>query len=546
MNVLQTIGTAAKYYTVNPKIVVALKDEWSHTSVNFTEKNKVKKYTAGSILKVKAIKYTANGSPRMQLEDGNYYTGHRINVLQTIGTAAKYYTVNPKIVVALKDEWSHTSVNFTEKNKVKKYTAGSILKVKAIKYTANGSPRMQLEDGNYYTGHRINVLQTIGTAAKYYTVNPKIVVALKDEWSHTSVNFTEKNKVKKYTAGSILKVKAIKYTANGSPRMQLEDGNYYTGHRINVLQTIGTAAKYYTVNPKIVVALKDEWSHTSVNFTEKNKVKKYTAGSILKVKAIKYTANGSPRMQLEDGNYYTGHRINVLQTIGTAAKYYTVNPKIVVALKDEWSHTSVNFTEKNKVKKYTAGSILKVKAIKYTANGSPRMQLEDGNYYTGHRINVLQTIGTAAKYYTVNPKIVVALKDEWSHTSVNFTEKNKVKKYTAGSILKVKAIKYTANGSPRMQLEDGNYYTGHRINVLQTIGTAAKYYTVNPKKVKVLKEDWSHKSVDFTGKNRVEKYKVGSILKVKRIVYTSNGSPRMELSNGRFYTGHKTNVVKYN
>ncbi|ATF27222.1 hypothetical protein CNY62_04710 [Brochothrix thermosphacta] len=59
-------------------------------------------------------------------------------------------------------------------------------------------------------------------------------------------------------------------------------------------------------------------------------------------------------------------------------------------------------------------------------------------------------------YYTVNPKIVVALKDEWSHTSVNFTEKNKVKKYTAGSILKVKAIKYTANGSPRMQLEDGN------------------------------------------------------------------------------------------
>ena len=545
-NVIKTINSVGNYYTINPGTIITKKEDWSHTSVNFTEKNKVKKYPVGSVLKIANVSYTANGSPRFKLKDGTYFTNHKTNVMPTISTAGNYYTINPGIIITKKEDWSHTSVNFTEKNKVKKYPVGSVLKIANVSYTANGSPRFKLKDGTYFTSHKTNVMRTISTIGNYYITNLGTVITKKEDWSHTSVNFTEKNKVKKYPVGSVLKIADVSYTANGSPRFKLKDGTYFTSHKTNVMRTINTAGNYYTSNPNIVVTKEEDWSHSSVNFTEANKVKKYKIGTVLKVKKIVFTANGSPRMQLEDNSYYTAHKSNVIKTIAKITDYYTINPDTIITKNEDWSHTSVNFTEANKVKKYPSGSVLKIANVSYTANGSPRFKLKDGTYFTSHKTNVMPTINTAGNYYTSNPNIVVTKEEDWSHSSFNFTEANKVQKYKIGTILKVKKIVFTANGSPRMQLEDNTYYTAHKSNVIKTIAKVADYYTVNPETIITKNENWSHTSVDFTEANKVKNYPIGTVLEVKEVSFTANGSPRFKLTDGTYFTSHKTNVGENN
>ena len=534
------------YYTTNPSTVVTKKADYSYSGVEFTTGNRVKSYPQGTVFKVSGIIKSKNGTPRLKLSNGKYFTAHKNNVIKTINSVGNYYTINPGTIITKKEDWSHTSVNFTEKNKVKKYPVGSVLKIADVSYTANGSPRFKLKDGTYFTSHKTNVMRTISTIGNYYITNLGTVITKKEDWSHTSVNFTEKNKVKKYPVGSVLKIADVSYTANGSPRFKLKDGTYFTSHKTNVMRTINTAGNYYTSNPNIVVTKEEDWSHSSVNFTEANKVKKYKIGTVLKVKKIVFTANGSPRMQLEDNSYYTAHKSNVIKTIAKITDYYTINPDTIITKNEDWSHTSVNFTEANKVKKYPSGSVLKIANVSYTANGSPRFKLKDGTYFTSHKTNVMPTINTAGNYYTSNPNIVVTKEEDWSHSSFNFTEANKVQKYKIGTILKVKKIVFTANGSPRMQLEDNTYYTAHKSNVIKTIAKVADYYTVNPETIITKNENWSHTSVDFTEANKVKNYPIGTVLEVKEVSFTANGSPRFKLTDGTYFTSHKTNVGENN
>lgn len=68
------------------------------------------------------------------------------------------------------------------------------------------------------------------------------------------------------------------------------------------------------------------------------------------------------------------------------------------------------------------------------------------------------------------------------------------------------------------------------------------FYKTNPVIVKVIAGTSMYKDVEF--KKKVSFEKKGTYLHVKRIVSSSKGTPRLQLTNGNYFTAHKHFVVK--
>lgn len=73
---------------------------------------------------------------------------------------------------------------------------------------------------------------------------------------------------------------------------------------------------------------------------------------------------------------------------------------------------------------------------------------------------------------------------------------------------------------------------------------AKKYYVTNPNYVLLKKKVNVYKKTNFDKKYRQKSYKEGTRLKVKKIVKTSAGIPRLQLSNGSYISASKSLVLK--
>ncbi|EGO8521580.1 GH25 family lysozyme M1 (1,4-beta-N-acetylmuramidase) [Enterococcus faecalis] len=354
--------------------------------------------------------------------------------------------------------------------------------------------------------------------SKYYTTNPGRVVVMKDETFYNNADFTSKGAaVKKNT---LVEVQGIEYSSTGYPRLVTPQG-YLTARKDIVLAAISNIDKYYTVNPGRVVVMKDETFYNNADFTSKGAaVKKNT---LVEVQGIEYSSTGYPRLVTPQG-YLTARKDIVLAAISNIDKYYTANPGRVVVMKDETFYNNADFTSKGAaVKKNT---LVEVQGIEYSSTGYPRLVTPQG-YLTARKDIVLAAISNIDKYYTANPGRVVVMKDETFYNNADFTSKGAaVKKNT---LVEVQGIEYSSTGYPRLVTPQG-YLTARKDIVLAAISNIDKYYTVNPGRVVVMKDETFYNNADFTSKGAA--VKKNTLVEVQGIEYSSNGYPRLVTRKG--------------
>lgn len=458
---------------------------------------------------------------------------------------ANYYTSNPKKVVTKKADYSYKGVEFTAANKVKNYASGTILTVTAIKKSENGTPRLQLSDGTYFTAHRSNVQQLVSNVANYYTTNPSKIIMKKDDYAYNTTEFNNGTKNKLYKKGAVLNVKSISYSANGTPRLLLTNGLYLTAHQSNVVKAMATIAKYYTTNPKTIIMKKDDYVYKTTEFNTGTRGALQKKGQVLTVKAIVYSANWTPRLQLSNGTYVSAHTSNVVKAMDTIAKYYTVNPKKINMKRADYAYSSPEFNAKTKVKQYDKSTLLNVKAIEYSSDWIPRLLLTNGLYVSAHQSNVVKALSNIGNYYTSNPSTIIMKKDDYAYKTTDFNANTRGKLQKKGTVLKVTGIVYSANWTPRLKLSNGTFVSAHTSNVVKAMSNIANYYTTNPQKIVMVRDDYAYKTTEFNGTTRKKLHKKGAVLKVTAVTYSANWTPRLKMSDGSFISAHHNNVKKY-
>ena len=239
--------------------------------------------------------------------------------------------------------------------------------------------------------------------------------------------------------------------------------------------------------------------------------------------------------------YETSSSSNSLQlsNVETASinlsNYYTTNPGKVVMLVD--AHTYTDNELKNPIKKVTKGSVVNVYGVEIAPSGYPRLKV-DGGYLTANKKNVVKATEKINNYYTVNPGQVALLINDYVYSDVDFT--NKVRSISKGSLITVQGIEYTSSGYPRLKV-DGGYLTANKSLVTKPTDKIANYYTSNPGQVALLVDDYIYSDLDFTTKVRA--VSKGTLVSVQGIEYTSDGYPRLKVSEG-YLTANNSRVTR--
>ncbi|MGF9979271.1 DUF5776 domain-containing protein [Viridibacillus arvi] len=223
-------------------------------------------------------------------------------------------------------------------------------------------------------------------------------------------------------------------------------------------------------------------------------------------------------------------------------EYYTTNPKKVVIKKTVYQYSSPSFSTGSKGAALKKNSIVSVSGIVNSANGTPRLKLTNGQYISANKKFVLKVTSKIDQYYTTVPKNIVVKKGLNAYKSVNLTTSNKISGVKKNTILTIKDIEYTKNGTPRLKTTSGSYITANKDYVLKLPTNYYDYWTSNPGQVKIAKKVYQYKDTSFTAANREKAIAVGSTVKVSSIAYGTNGTPRLKLTNGYYITAKKTYV----
>lgn len=213
--------------------------------------------------------------------------------------------------------------------------------------------------------------------------------------------------------------------------------------------------------------------------------------------------------------------------------YYTTTGK-TAALIDLHVYSDVKMTKRTGT--IAAGALIKVLGIEYSSNGYPRFKTASG-YVTTVRTAVVEPTSKIANYYTTNTGQIAALIDLHVFSDVNMTKRTGT--IPAGALVKVQKIEYSSDGFPRYKT-DASYITTGKTAMVQPTSNIANYYTTNPGQVTALIDLHVFSDVNMT--KRTGTIPAGSLVKVQRIEYSSNGFPRYKTSDG-YITAGKTAVT---
>lgn len=87
------------------------------------------------------------------------------------------------------------------------------------------------------------------------------------------------------------------------------------------------------------------------------------------------------------------------------------------------------------------------------------------------------------------------------------------------------------------------YFT-NKVTTISNSELVKKYYVTNPKYVLLKKPVNVYKKTSFDKKNKKKSYKEGTRLKVKKVVKSSTGIPRLQLADGSYISASKSLVLK--
>ena len=291
------------------------------------------------------------------------------------------------------------------------------------------------KDINYF----IKRVNTGGDVSKfYYTTNPGIL-RLKSKLNvYSSVEFTTATKTGKVLPkDSVVNVIGIEYSTAGTPRLKVSDG-YISANLDFTVKDKG----YYLKNPGAVVVSNKLNVYHSVEFNTQTKTKKsYGKNATVDVLGIDYSKAGTPRLKVTDG-YVSANELY-------SNPYYLTNPGTIYLTSKLNVYRSVTFDESTKIgKSFAKGSTIKVTGIAYSANGTPRLRVEDGFISANAEFSQI--------YISINPGTIKLASKLNVYNQVDFTEATKTaQSYSKGSTIKVIGISYSTNGTPRLQVEGG-------------------------------------------------------------------------------------------
>lgn len=148
-----------------------------------------------------------------------------------------------------------------------------------------------------------------------------------------------------------------------------------------------------------------------------------------------------------------------------------------------------------------------------------------------------QQVSINDKYYTSINGPMMTIKKIKVYKDLKFKEM--ITSLEPGRRIDASSIEYTSNGTPRLVLEDGNIVTANKDFIgLIELENKDKYITETPDEVKIIKACKLYNSRDFK-ENVIKSLKVGDTLKIKKIIYTQNSTPRLVTLDGAFVTSNK-------
>lgn len=148
-------------------------------------------------------------------------------------------------------------------------------------------------------------------------------------------------------------------------------------------------------------------------------------------------------------------------------------------------------------------------------------------------------VADPAAYYSENPKQIVTKKSVKQYSTSTFTDNNVVKEVSKNTILDVAGLAKNDVGVTVLKLTNGNYMSAKKADSVKTTSNLSSYITAVPKKVMVQVDVSGYSKTTLSDANYKKVYKVGTILNVTDIDYTSSGIPRLKLSDGNYITASK-------
>lgn len=228
-------------------------------------------------------------------------------------------------------------------------------------------------------------------------------------------------------------------------------------------------------------------------------------------------------------------------TPASRPRYYTTNPGLIATRTSLNEYTSTNFTDATKGKTVAKNTLLNVSTIEKTSSGTPRLKLANGNYLTANRDYVVKVTSSIDQYYTTTPSKILVQSSLYAYSNANLDKK--VATYKKYSIVDIKDMTYSDGGTPRLKTISGSYITANKDLVRAVIPTITNYIYKNPGTVQVKKTVYQYSSPSFTSATKDKAISKGKIVTVKSIVFTSKGTPRLKLSNGKYITANKYYVM---
>jgi len=272
---------------------------------------------------------------------------------------------------------------------------------------------------------------------------------------------------------------------------------------------------YHQENPEILRVGTKLNVYDSVEFMDENKTgETLEKNSLINVIGIDYSEAGTPRLKTEAG-YISANKIFTKIDTG----YYTESPRSVLLSKKLNVYESVEFNEETKTMlSYQKNIVIDVIRMEYSAAGTPRLRVP-GGYISANEFY-------STPYYQTNPETIYLTSKLNIYENVEFNEKTKTtQSLRKGSTVAIQSISYTANGTPRLKVEGG--YISANVQLSQ------QYISRRPEKVKLASNLNVYSKVEFTAENKTgHTYKKGETVEVQGVVYSLNGTPRLEVEGG--------------
>lgn len=148
------------------------------------------------------------------------------------------------------------------------------------------------------------------------------------------------------------------------------------------------------------------------------------------------------------------------------------------------------------------------------------------------------------KFFTKNPKNVILKKDAGVYKSTTFTASKKIRTLEKDTVVEVQGIDYTSTGVPRLKIGTNKYISANKTYMQKIVASYDSFYYLNPGKILLKKDANLYDNVDFNTSTRVGKAVEGSVLTIAGVDFTEGGTPRLELSDGRYISANKQYVQK--